>query len=114
MMCLGTEFALIAFDLIPNEGERKYVREHLQASCRQIIALTPEQVANFAGNAIELHDATGQKLLLLSSRAVSSLSDHHRAILTQYVRLVPLTIPTIELAGGSARCMVANIHLPPL
>ncbi|MGZ5023050.1 MAG: arginine deiminase-related protein [Chthoniobacterales bacterium] len=22
-------------------------------------------------------------------------------------------LPTIELAGGSARCMIATIHLPP-
>jgi N,N dimethylarginine dimethylhydrolase, eukaryotic len=28
-----------------------------------------------------------------------------------HVRLVPLNLPTIELAGGSARCMLATIHL---
>jgi len=30
------------------------------------------------------------------------------------VRLLPVTIPTIELGGGSARCMIATIHLPAL
>jgi len=52
--------------------------------------------------------------LVLSTRALSSFTPEQLAILTQYVRLVPLTIPTIELGGGSARCMVATIHLPAL
>ena len=26
-------------------------------------------------------------------------------------RLVPLSVPTIEMAGGSVRCMLAGIHL---
>jgi hypothetical protein len=28
-------------------------------------------------------------------------------------RLLPLHIPTIELAGGSVRCMLAGVHLSP-
>ena len=27
--------------------------------------------------------------------------------------LLPLDVPTIELAGGSVRCMIAAIHLTP-
>lgn len=114
MMCVGTEFVLAGLALIPDEGQRQHVRDRLQASGREIIELTPEQIANFAGNAIELHHASGEKLLMLSSRALSALSDHQLALLTQYVRLVPFTIPTIELGGGSARCMIATIHLPGL
>jgi hypothetical protein len=34
--------------------------------------------------------------------------------LRRYARLVPLELPTIELGGGSARCMIATIHLPRL
>jgi hypothetical protein len=26
-------------------------------------------------------------------------------------RLLPLRVPTIELAGGSVRCMIGGIHL---
>ena len=29
------------------------------------------------------------------------------------VRLVPLSVPTVEMAGGSVRCMIAGIHLSP-
>src|ERR1043166_6928741 len=34
----------------------------------------------------------------------------HDALPICYARLVPLELPTIELGGGSARCMVATIH----
>jgi hypothetical protein len=113
MMCIGTDFAVVGLDLIPNEAERRKVREHLEASGRQIIELTPEQIANFAGNAIELRTGSGgQKLLVLSARALSNLQPDQLTILTSFVRLVPVTIPTIELGGGSARCMIATIHLP--
>ena len=114
MMCIGTDFAVIGLDLIPNEAERRKVRELLGASGRQIIELTPGQVANFAGNAIELRDGSDQKLLVLSTRALSILQPDQLTILTSFVRLVPVTIPTIELGGGSARCMIATIHLPAL
>jgi len=33
--------------------------------------------------------------------------------LSRYARLIPLELPTLELGGGSSRCMVAAIHLPP-
>ena len=31
----------------------------------------------------------------------------------RYARLIPLGLPTIELGGGSARCITATIHLAP-
>ena len=114
MMCIGSEFALVGLDLIPDENERRKVRAQLEASGRRIVEVAPEQVANFAGNAIELHDTRDQKLLVLSERALSSLREEQLAVLSRHVSLVPLTIPTIELGGGSARCMIATIHLPPL
>ena len=56
---------------------------------------------------------SGEKLLVLSNRADHALTEEQRERLTRYVRLVPLELPTIELGGGSARCMIATIHLPP-
>ena len=112
MMCLGTEFALAALDTIPDETERRTVRQSLEASGRTIISLSQDQVENFAGNALELHNAEG-KLLVLSARAAAHLSKDQRATISRFARLLPLELPTIELAGGSARCMMATIHLPP-
>jgi hypothetical protein len=114
MMCVGTEFTLVGLSIIPNHNEREQVRARLVATGKEIVELAAQQVANFAGNAIELRDAEGGKLLVLSTRAMATLGEEQQMRLRRYVRLVPLHLPTIELGGGSARCMIAAIHLPPL
>jgi hypothetical protein len=113
MMCIGTAFALVGLEMIRNKAEREQVQARLQGSAKEIIELSPHQIANFAGNAIELHNGDGEKLLVLSKRAMQALTGDQRTKLGRYVRLVPLELPTIELGGGSARCMIATIHLSP-
>ncbi len=112
MMCVGTEFALIGLETIVDEAERMGVQNLLEATGKNVIELKTRQVAEFAGNAIELQN-NREKLLVLSARAVAALSNEQTRALEGYARLVPLALPTIELAGGSARCMMATIHLPP-
>jgi hypothetical protein len=112
MMCIGTVFALVGLEMIRNKAERQQVRARLERSGKDIIELSPDQIANFAGNAIELQGTHGEKLLVLSERAMRALTEQQRARLACYARLVPLELPTIELGGGSARCMIATIHLP--
>jgi len=114
MMCVGTDFALVGLSMIPNETERRRLQARLDASGKEIVELTADQVTNFAGNAIEVENGQGERLLVLSARAVPTFNERQRTMLRRHVRLVPLTLPTIELAGGSARCMVAEIYLPPL
>ena len=113
MMCIGTAFALVGLETIRNKAERQEVRARLERSAKDIVELSLDQIANFAGNAIELHDTHGEKLLVLSDRAMRALTEEQRARLTRSVRLVPLELPAIELGGGSARCMIATIHLAP-
>jgi len=113
MMCIGTAFALVGLETIRNKAERQQVRARLERSDKDIVELSLDQIANFAGNAIELHDTHGEKLLVLSDRAIRALTEEQRARLTRSVRLVPLELSTIELGGGSARCMIATIHLAP-
>jgi hypothetical protein len=113
MMCVGTAFALVGLEMIRTKAERQRVRARLERSGKDIVELSPDQVANFAGNAIELHDRDGERLLVLSQRAIKALTDEQRTRLNRYARLVPLELPTIELGGGSARCMIATIHLVP-
>jgi len=113
MMCLGTAFAMVGLEMIRNKAERQQVRRRLERSAKDIVELSRHQIANFAGNAIELHNGHGEKLLVLSQRAIRVLTEEQLARLTHYMRLVPLELPTIELGGGSARCMIATIHLAP-
>ena len=107
VMCVGTDFALVGLEMI---GEKEEVRQRLHGSGKEVIELSAEQIGDFAGNAIELHNDR-EKLLVLSERAAAALSEDQRARVAKYARLLPLALPTIELAGGSARCMMATIHL---
>ena len=113
VMCVGSEFALVGLDLIPDPGQRKTIRRRLEASGKRVIELDRAQIANFAGNALELRN-DAEKLLVLSRRATAALTTQQRNEIERHARLLPLALPTIELAGGSARCMMATIHLPPL
>ena len=112
MLCLTSEFALVGLDLIGNHAQREMVRARLESTGKTVIALDRDQIENFAGNALELHNEQS-RLLVLSVRAAASLTGEQRATIERSARLLPLSLPTIELAGGSARCMMATIHLPP-
>ncbi len=112
MMCLGTNFALVGLENIPDTAQRQSVRKRLESTGKTIISLSPEQINNFAGNALELQNEQ-EKLVVLSARAAAHLGAEKRAAIERFARIVPLDLPTIELAGGSARCMLATVHLPP-
>src|SRR4029077_10136096 len=114
MMCIGTAFAMVGLEMIPNIREREEVRARLEKTGKEIVELSADQIANFAGNAIELQNRRGEKLLVLSSCAARALAEQQHKTLTRYARLVPLELPTIEFAGGSARCMMTTIHLTRL
>src|SRR5437870_12450110 len=83
MMCIGTAFALVGLEMIRNKAERQQVRARLERSGKGIGELSPHQIENFAGNAIELHNRHGEKLLVLSQRAVRALTGEQRARLTR-------------------------------
>jgi hypothetical protein len=112
MMSIGTAFAMVGLEMIRNKVERQQLCARLEKTGKEIVELSADQITNFAGNAIELHNKSGEKLLVLSSRADNALTEDQRKRLRRHARLIPLELPTIELGGGSARCMIATIHLP--
>ncbi|WDE12482.1 citrulline utilization hydrolase CtlX [Thalassomonas haliotis] len=111
LMCIGTGFAVLGSELIKDEAERRRVVQNLQLGGREVIALTLEQIKQFAGNALELATAQGN-ILAISQTAFNSLKPGQISSIEKYVKIVPLDVSTIELAGGSIRCMLAGIHLP--
>jgi hypothetical protein len=108
MMCIATEFALVGLDAMTSR--RDEIADRLAEQGREVIALTTEQLEDFAGNAIELHGTEG-RILALSERADRSLTPDQRAIIEKSARILPVDVSTIELEGGSVRCMIAGIHL---
>jgi hypothetical protein len=115
MMCVADKYVVICLESITNKTERKQVEQSILNSCKKIIAITLNQVNHFAGNMLQIENKDGQKLLIMSSQAYSALTTEQTQELTRYNRIVHSSLNTIELnGGGSARCMMAEVHLPLL
>jgi len=112
LMCIATEFVLLAPEMIKNIERRQEIIQRFQASGRHIIELSEQQISHFCGNAIELQSNDG-RIIVLSTTAHNALSAEQVRIIEQSAQLVPIDVSTIELAGGSIRCMIAGIHLSP-
>jgi hypothetical protein len=110
LMCIATDFVMIGLDMIADDVRRDHVVQRFEESGRQVIALSTPQIAEFAGNAIELQGRAG-RVLALSARALRSLTPAQLDIIGQSAAPLPLEVATIELGGGSVRCMLAGIHL---
>ena len=110
MMSVGTDFAMVGLETIPDPAVRAEISGRLAETGRHVIGLSHGQVTEFAGNTIELTGADG-RVLALSARAAASLTLDQRSVIEDSCALVPVDVAPIELAGGSVRCMVAGIHL---
>lgn len=114
MMCVGDSFAVVCLEALKNEDERHNLRSVLEETEKFVIEISLEQVAAFAGNMLLVRNNAGQKMMVMSTSAFESLTGQQKAMLEEFTsRLVYVDIPVIESAGGgSARCMLAEIHLP--
>ena len=110
VMCVGSVFALICLVAIVGPQRRAEVAERLVQSGRQVIDLSHQHLREFAANAYELTGSDGA-MLAMSARARHALRPDQCRALAHSVDIVAVDIPTIELAGGSVRCMLAGIHL---
>ncbi len=112
LLSIGTEFVVAGLDSIPNPDDRARIGARLAETGREIVAIDPHQVAEFAGNGLELTGRQG-RIFALSTRAAAALRPDQIATIEHSARIVAVAIPTIERSGGSLRCMLAGIHLPP-
>ena len=113
LMSLGEELAVICAESIPREDQRRAVLDRLAGTNHEILDLSYDQLESFAGNMLELRATDGVRVVAMSTRAFESLSDAQRRALTANGRIAHAPIDTIERsAGGSVRCMLAEVHLP--
>ena len=112
MMSIGSGYAVVCLDCIDSDDERKQVVDAIAQDDLELIAITEEQVNQFAGNMLELTGDDGP-VLVMSASAYQSLVPEQIEKLQQHTTLLHAPLPTIETCGGgSARCMIAEIHLP--
>ena len=113
LMCIGSSFAVICLDSIKDESEKEQVISVLKSTQKQIVAISFEQMNHFAGNMLEVQNQTGESLIVMSKSAWDSLNYEQRAIFSSFSKPIYTDISTIENnGGGSARCMIAEVHLP--
>lgn len=113
MMSVGERIAAVCTDAIAREDQRSAVIETLTDSGHEVLFLSFDQLDAFAGNMLELRDGHGGRLVAMSQQAYASLDAAQLALLHENGRIVTADISTIEAsAGGSVRCMLAEVHLP--
>jgi hypothetical protein len=113
MMALLDGIAVVCSEAVePSEQER------LLKSLRrrgEVVEISLEQAEHsFCANILGLRNSNGSQSIVMSGSAFRGFSALQKERLGAYGTLVILEIPTIEfVGGGSARCMLAEVFLPP-
>jgi hypothetical protein len=113
MMCVAKEYVVICMDAIAAAHEKEEVSNSILTSGKKIIPISFKQMNHFAGNMLQVENSSGEPLLVMSSQAYAALTTEQIKELSGYNRIVHAALTTIETnGGGSARCMMAEVHLP--
>ncbi|HTN21609.1 MAG TPA: arginine deiminase-related protein [Pelobium sp.] len=112
MMCVAEKFVVICLESISDLTKRNELITNFTKTGKEIIEISFAQMNNFAGNMLEVKNTLNQTFLVMSKSAKDSLSAFQIAQINKYAEILASPIPTIEkIGGGSARCMIAEIHL---
>jgi hypothetical protein len=113
MMCVADQYVVICIDSIRIKEQRAATEKAILESGKQLIPISYAQMNHFAGNMLQVENKEGEKLLVMSSQAFESLTSEQVQLLTGFNRIIHSPLTTIETnGGGSARCMMAEVHLP--
>jgi len=112
MMCVAEKFVIICLESILDLAERKQLLNSFKNTGKEIIEISFAQMNCFAGNMLQVTNSFNQNFLVMSETAKNSLNTEQIAKINKYAEILSPPIPTIEkIGGGSARCMMAEIHL---
>ena len=112
LMNVGEALAVICAEGIPREDQRDAVLRRLADTGHEVVTIDFDQMDAFAGNMLELRSVDGERILAMSEQAKQSLDVEQMEKLAANAQIVSAPIDRIESsAGGSVRCMLAEIHL---
>lgn len=113
MMCVAENFAVVCLDSIDDKKEKKNVLKHLKLDGKEVIAISEQQVTQFAGNMLQVKGTSDERYLIMSSSAFNSLNPNQIKAIEKHCKILHSSLETIETCGGgSARCMMAEVFLP--
>ncbi|OAQ42139.1 amidinotransferase [Pedobacter psychrophilus] len=115
MMCVADKFVVICLDAVPNEEEKNKLISCFKKTVKEIIEIDYSQMNQFAGNMLQVNNKDGKSFLVMSERAHHALNENQIEKISKYAAILSSPLTTIEdNGGGSARCMMAEIHLDKL
>jgi hypothetical protein len=112
VMCMGDTFCVICLESISDLDERFAIKQKIENLGKEVIEISLAQMNEFAGNMLLLKNKNEKKFLVMSDRAFNSLTKKQIELLEDYAEIIHPDLGVIETyGGGSARCMIAEIHL---
>jgi hypothetical protein len=112
MMSVGEEIAIVCSETIRDEKARNTVLDSLKKTGKTIVEITEEQKNSFAGNMLQVENEEGNKIMVMSTQAYSSLDENQIETINKTNQILYSPLVIIEACGGgSARCMMAEIFL---
>jgi hypothetical protein len=113
MLAIAERFVIVCADCISDSSERGLVLGTLKSSGRDLITIDTKQLSQFAANVLQLQAENGRGILAISTAACLGLRPDQRSAIQRHVDIVESPLPIFEsIGGGSARCMMADVHLP--
>ncbi len=112
MMSIAKDLAIVCLDCIDDKNEKDHLRQAIENTGKKIIGISEKQVAQFAGNMLELRSSKplDRNLMIMSSQAFHSLDQSQVKAIETFLKIVHSPLDVIEqLGGGSARCMIAEL-----
>jgi hypothetical protein len=112
-MSIGDRFVIFCADSIRDATERKRVFDSLKSTGREFINIDVKQLDRFAGNVLQIQQKDGRSVLVISTSACLVLRQEQREAIQKFAQIVESPLPLFEGIGrGSARGMMADVHLP--
>ncbi|MGH7558235.1 MAG: citrulline utilization hydrolase CtlX [Gemmatimonadota bacterium] len=111
VMGIGMGWAVVCDEAIQLPGERDRLLGSLADTDHEVVEISLDQMHDFCGNVLELENEDGKRFVVMSDRAHRSFRADQLAMLTRHTEPLHVDLTTIEThGGGSARCMLAELH----
>lgn len=113
VMAVADRYVVICMEAVATEQQKQLLTQTITGCGKTVVPIRFEQMNSFAGNMLQVSSGSGQPLLVMSTQAWQSLTNEQQQYLISMNKVLHSSLYTIEAnGGGSARCMMAEIHLP--
>eukprot|EP00899_Mesostigma_viride_P013987 jgi/Mesvir1/2258/Mv19306-RA.1 len=111
LMGMGTSAAIVCLECIDDPKDRKHLVARLNATGKEIIDITRQQMGQLCGNVLELEDGRGLPILAMSTRSFNAFTpEQKKQIHRNFAGIAHAPIDTLEdVGGGGVRCALAEL-----